>query len=295
MLKTNKEKVIIMGAQGTVASAKSRDRHHVDASGNPFLVPGVGGISYNVKVGHPAFGWAGDHFEPCVSTILDEAKRFDPPNAGYHFFSCVGNEARIISGDAKGDKGIVTGYHGGREHVMMDFSDETLEKLTFDDKILVRGYGQGLRLLDYPDIHLYNLDPKLLEQLGVVERKKHIEVPVAAVVPGELMGSGIGQVTMGQGDYDIMTTDKKLIKKLGLHKLRLGDFVCIQNHDNVYGSSYREGAVTIGIIVHGDANLAGHGPGVTTLITSAKPIIKPVMEKKANIADILKIGIKRGK
>ena len=35
---------------------------------------------------------------------------------------------------------------------------------------------------------------------------------------------------------------------------------------------------------------AGHGPGVTTLMTCAKPLIEPVIDAKANIADLLDRG-----
>jgi hypothetical protein len=92
-----------------------------------------------------------------------------------------------------------------------------------------------------------------------------------------------------------MTTDKRLIKKLGLDTLRFGDFVAIADHDNVYGRSYRDGAMTIGIVIHSDCLYAGHGPGVTTLIASSKSLIKPVIKKSANLADMLRIGTRRRK
>ena len=60
-----------------------------------------------------------------------------------------------------------------------------------------------------------------------------------------------------------------------------------------YGRAYRKGAVTIGIVVHSDCLLAGHGPGVTTLMTCAKPLIKPVIDANANIATLIGAG-KRG-
>jgi hypothetical protein len=43
-------------------------------------------------------------------------------------------------------------------------------------------------------------------------------------------------------------------------------------------------------VVHTDSVTAGHGPGITTLFTSAKGRIKPVMDKSANIAKYLNIG-----
>ncbi len=290
MLRTNKERLVMMSVQGKIVNPGGPRDHNIDADGRPFLLPGTGGIVYNVKVGDPAFGWEADHLEPGVSTILDEKNRFDRPNAGYVFYACVGNEAVIRSGDAKGARGIVTGHHGGAEHVMIDFPDNALEKLNLDDKILIKGYGQGLKLLDFPEVAVYNLDPNLLQKMGMEKKGKKLQVPVSAKIPAQLMGSGTGSTAMGAGDYDIMTTDKKFIKKYGIDKLKFGDFVAILDHDNLYGRSFRKGAITIGVVIHGDCRYAGHGPGVTTLLSSRRPIIEPVINADANIARILKIG-----
>ena len=295
-LRTNVDKVVKLSVQGKVSYPSGRRNHSVDAEGKPFLLPSIGGISYNVKVGDPAFGWAGDHIEPGVSCIADWEKRFDHPNTSFHFYSCVGNECRVVTGAAKGAKGVVTGHHGGAEHVLVDFADQVLDKLQMEDKFLVRGYGQGLKLLDYPDIQLANLDPGLLFKMSIREiGGGRLEVPVAAIVPGHLMGSGVGSLSMGTGDYDIMTTDRKEIKELGLDKLRFGDVVAITDHDNVYGRSWRKGAVTVGVVIHSDCLVAGHGPGVTTLIASSRPLIVPKLSKHANIAEILRIGRLRPK
>lgn len=290
MLRTNEKKLVMMSVQGKVANPGGRRMHSVDSAGKPFHLPGTGGIVYNVKVGDPAFGWAADHLEPCASTILDEKKRYEGPNAGYVFYACVGNEAIIKSGDAKGKKGIVTGHHGGAEHVMIDFPDATLGKMTLDNKILIKGFGQGLKLLDFPDIAIYNLDPKLLRKMGIKPKGRKIQVPVTAKIPAALMGSGTGSMMITGGDYDIMTTDKKFIKKYKIDKLRFGDFVALMDHDNLFGRSFRKGAVTIGIVIHGDCRYAGHGPGVSTLLSASIPIIEPVIRPNANIAKILRIG-----
>ncbi|MEO0161398.1 MAG: DUF4438 domain-containing protein [candidate division WOR-3 bacterium] len=290
MLKTNEDKLVMMSVQGKIANPGGPRAHSVDAEGKPFLLPGTGGIVYNVKVGDPAFGWEADHIEPGVSTILDEKDRYLGPNAGYNFYACIGNEAIVKTGDAKGKKGIVTGHHGGAEHVLIDFADEVLEKLSLDDRILIKGYGQGLKLLDYPDIFVYNLDPQLLHRLRIKPAGDKIRVPVTACIPAELMGSGTGSLMMGAGDYDIMTTDRAFIKKHGIDKIRLGDLVALLDHDNLYGRSFRKGAITIGVVIHGDCRYAGHGPGVSTILTSSRPLIEPVLDPNANIAKILKIG-----
>jgi hypothetical protein len=290
MLKTNEKNLVIMSVQGKVCHPGARRMPGVDADGKPFHLPGTGGIVYNIKVGDPAFGWASDHIEPCVSSMLDEKNRFEAPNSGYVFYACVGNEAIIKSGDAKGKKGVVTGHHGGAEHVMIDFADSVLEKLTHDDKIMIKGYGQGLKLSDLPDITIYNLDPRVLKKMNITVRNKKLRVPVATKIPAQLMGSGTGSLMMTGGDYDIMTTDRKFIAKHGIDKLRFGDFVALIDHDNLYGRSYRKGAITIGIVIHGDCQYAGHGPGVSTLMTAKKPIIEPVINKDANLGKIMGIG-----
>ncbi len=290
MLRTNVKNLVMMSVQGKVANPWAPRAHEVDSEGKPFLLPSVGGIVHNIKVGDPAFGWEADHIEPCVSAILDEKNRYDSPNRGFVFYACIGNEATIKAGDAKGKKGVVTGHHGGAEHVMIDFPDTALQKLALDDKIMIKGFGQGLKLLDYPDIAVYNLDPNLLKKMKIKRKGKKLQIPVTAKIPAELMGSGTGALQMGGGDYDIMTTDKKFIKKHNIDKLRFGDFVALMNHDNLYGRSYRQGAITIGIVIHGDCLLAGHGPGVSTLFSARKPVIEPIIDRNANIAKLMKIG-----
>ncbi len=292
MLRTNVDKLVKVGVQGKVANSTFRERAFgVDYKGRAFALPSVGGITYNVKVGDPALGWEADHVEPAVSSLLDESNRGSDANAGYHFLACVGNSAVLVSGDAKGYKGVVTGMHGGAEHVMIDFDDETLIDMTVEDKIMIHAYGQGLRLLDYPDIKVYNLAPKVLEKWGIIENDDGtLGVPVTMEIPGMLMGSGVGAVRVSTGDYDIMTQDEKQVRKYGLDKLRLGDFVAIRDHDNTYGRHYREGAITIGIVIHGDSFLSGHGPGVTTLLSCSTALIKPLIDPNANLGQILKIG-----
>jgi hypothetical protein len=296
MLKTNEKSLVKMAVQGTVATTLRYDDFEMDQHGQGHTVPSVGGITYNVKVGDPAFGWQGDHIEPAVSTILNADKRRDKPNRAYNFLACCGNEAIVISGDAKGHKGVVTGHHGGVEHVVIDFPDRTLNKLTMDDKFLIRTFGQGLALTDYPDVKVYNLDPMLLKMKQFISEKKgKLEVPVSAIVPAALMGSGLGAPDPASGDYDITTQDTGMLKKHKLDKIKLGDFVAIQDADNTFGRHYLTGAMTIGLVVHSDSILSGHGPGVVTLLSNRKSTIVPKISKTANIANLLKIGRKRGK
>jgi hypothetical protein len=290
MIRTNRDKLVIVSVQGVVAPHVRRQAFRIDADGVPFVLPGVGGITYNVRVGDSAFGWAGDHVEPGVSTAADYDKRGDQKNRAYNVLACIGNKARVISGDAKGAEGVVTGHHGGIEHVLIDFDDEATGKLAIDDKILIRACGQGLRLLDYPDVKMFNLDPDLLDLIRIEEAGTKLRVGVAAVIPAVFMGSGIGSSDVASGDYDITTTDKAEIERLGIDKLRFGDIVALEDCDNLFGRSYRQGAMSIGVVVHSDCLVAGHGPGVATIMTTAKPIIEPVIDDTANIGHYLGIG-----
>jgi hypothetical protein len=214
----------------------------------------------------------------------------DFPNNTLQLFSCVGNQAKIISGEAQGETGVVIGHHGGSEHVIVEFPRKIKEKMSYEDKILIRAKGQGLALTDYPEIKLFNLDPGLLEKMNIVETDAGIlQVPVTTIVPAPCMGSGVGRAHVGAGDYDIMTSDPETVKKYNLDKIRFGDFVALMDHDNAYGRAYVQGAVTIGIVVHSDCLLAGHGPGVSTLLTCSTPQIEPKIDPSANIADLLGI------
>jgi hypothetical protein len=283
MIKTNRDRVVMISVQGAIAPPVRRLDFRVSADGEPFVLPGTGGITYNVLTGDPCFGWAGDHVEPGVSTCADTEKRSEGKNAGYNTYACIGNKARIISGDAKGAEGYVVGHHGGIEHVMIDFAREDMEKMAIDDKILVKGYGQGLELTDHSSVKVMNMDPDLLDLMGIIEKGGMLEIPVVMEIPAKIMGSGLG-------DYDITTTDKKLISELGIDKLRFGDIVAITDADNRFGRSFLTGALSIGVIVHSDCLVAGHGPGVATLITDIEGRIRVVINKNANVGAYLKVG-----
>ncbi len=290
-LRTNQGALVMMSVMGMIAPPLRRGAYRIDREGVPFSLPGTGGITYNVKLGDSAFGWAGDHVEPCVSTAaVSDMNRSDTRNQGYNMLACIGNSCQVVSGDAKGAKGMVTGTHGGIEHVIMDFPDQDIEKMCIEDKIMIKAYGQGLKLLDYPGITVYNVDPRLLDVMGLKDKGGRLVIPVTHTVPGKLMGSGLGSPDTATGDYDITTSDQDEISRLGLAQLRFGDLVALEDSDNRFGRSYRSGAISIGVVVHSDCLLAGHGPGVTTLFTAIDGSIDIVKDPHANIGEILKIG-----
>ena len=296
MIKTNKNKLVAFLVECKPGHPYASTRLDVDHQGIPFQLPSIGGITLNIEVGDSAFGWAGDHIEPGVSCRWG-TKPDEKQNQSLQILSCAGNKATIISGKAKGAKGIVIGHHGGSEHIIIDFDLKTKQKLSYDDKIMVKAVGMGLKLTEFPTIRAVNLDPALLKKMKLKKNRStgSLQVPVTTFVPSECMGSGIGATQVSSGDYDIMTSDDKTIREHHLDKIRFGDFVALMDQDNRFGRTHRKGAMTIGIVIHSDCKFAGHGPGVTTLLTCGNGNIEPVLDATANIADLLHIGSKRRK
>jgi hypothetical protein len=291
MIRLNEDKLIAISVQGEVLSAMAgMPPYRATHDGQVRVLPSVGGITYNLKVGDLAAGWQADHVEPAVTAKNLSANT--GVNAAFNVLSCAGNEATVITGEAKRSKGVVTGKHGGAEHVLMDFEDRALEKMNIGDKIAVRAFGVGLELPDYPEIKAMNISPALCRKIRFKENRKSgvLGIPVTHRIPAAIMGSGLGTSDCHTGDYDIQLFDKEMVRKHGLGDLRLGDFVAIMDADHSYGRIYLGGAVSVGIVVHSDCVTSGHGPGVMTLFTSTKGRIRPILDPKANIGFYMKIG-----
>jgi len=286
MLRTNVDKLVKNSVVGEI-NHPAVSSYRLTPDGHSRMLPGTGGITYNIRVGDIAVGWEADHVEPAV-TIKNSDNN---ANSGLNTLSCVGNEAVVISGDnAKGEKGVVVGKHGGAEHVMIDVPIETMEKLLIGDKFMVKAFGIGLKLLDFPEVIVMNVAPNFLEALSLEgDESGNLVIPVTHEVPGAIMGSGLGGSNAYRGDYDIQMFDKEIVEKYGLEDLRFGDLVALMDTDNTFGPIYRTGAVTIGIIVHSDCVTAGHGPGVTRLFTSSSGKIVSKINPDANIAKILNL------
>lgn len=281
-MKTNKDRLVMQSVQGKIHHPLGGN-YRISHEGHPQILPATGGITYNVRVGDPAFGWAGDHVEPGVSIRNENTSE----NAALTTLACVGNQAKVVSGDAKGAVGYVIGVHGGIDHVMIAFEQDDLEMMAVDDKILIKAHGQGMKLEEHPEITVMSIDPTLFEKLSIKEENGQLIVDVVAEVPAYLMGSGIGSPSAYTGDYDIMTADEEAIKAFGLDKLRFGDLVLLRDCDNSYGRGYLKGAVSIGVIMHSDCIKMGHGPGVSTIMTTKKPLIKGRISPSANIGTYL--------
>lgn len=173
---------------------------------------------------------------------------------------------------------------------------DTLEKLQIGDKVGIKAYGVGLTLPDHPHVRVMNLDPRLLDRLPIWEEEGALVVGVAHEVPTAIMGSGLGADTCYHGDYDIQLFDPETVERYGLSDLRRGDLVAIRDTDHSFGRVYCPGALSIGIVVHSDCVVSGHGPGVTTLFTTRAPgALAFRIEPKANLADILGLSSSSGR
>ena len=277
-MRTNKDKLIHTLVSGVVRHPVWPSSWGVGNDGKVGMLTGCGGIVYNVRVGDSVYDWAADHLEPGASTHNPEEKE----RMVYYNLSCMGNKAEVIGGKVEGAIGYVVAKHAGAWHVVIDFCDEDLSKLRLKDPVQVYVYGNGYKLLDYPDINLTSIDPECFEAMDIQEKDGKLHVQVAGIVPAELMGSGFGG-SLPIGDVDFMTSDREYIKECGLDDIKLGDVVMVKDIDTRYGCSYKRGAVSLGIIVHGDSPGSGHGPGVTFFMASDKPLIVPVINKSANI------------
>lgn len=283
---TNRDRLVVQIVSGSVAPpVLASSLYDVGQDGVPRVLPGMGGIALNVRVGDGVFAHEADHAEPGVSARHPD----DKVNTGFNVFACVGNVATVTGGEAKGALGVVTGKHGGIEHVLIDFPTEVLERMQIGDGIAIRAVGVGLALEGRDDVRLFNCDPGLFEKLGASASGGKLRVPVAKTVPARVMGSGLGRPTVVRGDYDIQLFDEATVREFGLDGLRIGDVVAIVDADNTYGRVYRAGAVSVGVVSHGASYIAGHGPGVTTLMTSASGAIEPVIDARANLATILEL------
>ena len=242
----------------------------------------MNGIKYNIEVGSPCSGWAeGEHVEPGVSVYNPDESQ----NNALSLLSCIGNEATVKSGDAKGVKGIVTGKHGP---VHVHFKRRDKENLTIGDLVQIKTWGVGLKIKGYEGVNIHKCGPNLVEALGIDEKGGELIVPVVAEFPAELMGSGIG-MSPHSVDYDIQSTCPEVVDEYGINRLRIGDIVALRDQLNDYGRGYYKGAISIGVIIHGWSHHSGHGPGVTTIMSTKYRTLKTRLDQDSNIIKVLNI------
>ena len=290
----NRARLVHTVVAGQVANHVLRGHpYRIGRSGRVYILPGSGGISLNVRVGDRAVGLAGDHVEPGASLRNNDREVVggrDGANRAFMALSCVGNRATVLTGPAAGARGVVTGKHGGINHVLVDFPPEVLRTLRIGDRMGVEAVGQGMRLRDHPSVTCLNLSPRLLRRWGLRSHGRHLHVPVSHLVPASLLGSGLGRSDGVLGDCDVELTNPTLRDRHRLGSLRLGDLVAVWPATFAKGPSKQAAMVTIGVVVHSDSGVAGHGPGVTPLLMGPMEILRPMYSARANLA--LRLGLR---
>lgn len=283
-LASNAEQLVAMAVCGYVSQPSLRPGAYLQhPDGKSVLLPGMFGVTYNVRSGDRAFGWAGDHVEPGVSIAHPDEKN----DFALHYLTCIGNEATVTSGLAKGAKGIVTGEHA---RLLIDFPEEVNEKLNIGDQVQIEARGRGIALTEFPGIEFKKTSPNLLTALRIRRASDStVRVPVAMELPIEIMGSG-AEINSEYVDQDLMSGDRQLMADLGIDQMRLGDLIAIRHADHHFGRSYRKGAISIALCIHGDSVMTGHGPGILTLMTATDGSIDFEIDPAANIANYFGIG-----
>lgn len=281
-LRWNTSDLVEMAVAGQVSQPAIRQGAYLHwPDGRATTLPGMYGIVYNARVGDRAFGWAGDHVEPGVS-IAHADERAD---YALHYLTCIGNEAEVTSGLARGARGIVTGEHA---RLLVDFPPDVLESLTIGDTVQIRAAGRGLRLEGHPALEFKKTSPALADAFGLRVEDGRVICPVAMELPARIMGSG-AELNAEFVDQDLMSGDRALMAELGIDQMRLGDLIAIRDVDHRFGRSYRRGWVAICLCIHGDSVLTGHGPGILTLITGPDDALGFTIDPAANIATTLAI------
>lgn len=292
-LSTNHRDLVMVSVLGQIANpVAAANPYRIGHDGLARILPGTGGIVINQRIGDRCIGLMADHIEPGVALHNNQREVIGSrrgPNLAMLTYACVGNRARVISGPCTGQLGLVTGKHGGVDHVLVDFPGPVLLRLQIGDRIQIYSCGLGLRLLDYPDVSLSNCSPSLLRRLGILEQNGRLVIPVTHSIPAAAMGSGLGKNNPWRGDTDIQLSDPVLRRRHRLGSLRFGDIVAICDGDARFGPSRRSGRVSIGVIVHGDSTVSGHGPGVSMLFTGPARRLLPVRDPRANLAALYRV------
>lgn len=281
---TNEDTLVEMAVSGLVTTPAVRPGQYIPyPDGKGAVLPGMYGITYNVRCGDRAFGWAGDHVEPGVS--IDDDGHSGRHHA-LHYLNCIGNDALVTSGMAAGATGVVVGEHA---RILVQFDEETHALMAPGDRVQVMAKGQGLKLPDYPGVALKKMSPRLFHAMGITESDGRLHVNVAIELPIRIMGSG-AELNSEYVDQDLMSGDRALMAELGIDQMRLGDLIAIRHADHHWGRSFRDGAISICLCIHGDSIMTGHGPGILTLMTARGGEIGFTIDPTANIAHLLQLG-----
>ena len=288
-LTTNAADLVAVSVMGQVAnpslSGLPAEPYRLDAQGRAVPVADLWRHRLQCHRGRQRLRLVGRLRAPSVSIAHPDANK----NRGLNVFACVGNEALIASGAAKGARGVVTGKSGRfSDQVIVHFDMETRRSIAVDDCILVKSEGVGLSLPECPDVAFKSLSPALFDKLPKRMEDGVLKIGVVATVPPHMVGAGAGLTSEG-GSLHMQSTDRAELSAHGLDQLRLGDVVAIADTDSRYNHGYLRGAMSIGIVGQTDGPRAGYGPGMTVVMTAPAGQLGAFHAPGTNIADLLEL------
>jgi hypothetical protein len=245
-------------------------------------LPGPGGIVLTQRVGDLCTGLAADRLEPGVWVQGLQRGPWgatDGPNRALVAYACMGNPALVLTGPAKGQRGVVTGKGGGCDHLCIDFPLKVLRRLRIGDRLQVYAFGLGLRLLDHPRLKLRHCSPRLLRGWGLASAPPRLLVPVTHRLPGLPM---LPRSPVSPPGAYVLPAPQRT-PRLDLAGLRFGDLVAIEHP----GPAPQDGVTAIGVVVAGGG--PGHGPEVLGLISGEGRHLGTVLDRRANLAAVLSL------
>ena len=281
---TNKDKVLTIAVQGQVAPAQPARAYAVTWDGKPKMMIGTGGINYNLKIGDKLFGWAAA--DRATVGVATEGVGEDRFKEAWLTYTSIGNEVKVLGGDARGEKGIIVGKFGA--YVLVHFEDTVLARLAIGDALQVKASGVGLEIDGFSDVFVHGVAPQLLEKLGLRTVSGRLEVPVVKEIPAEIVGQGAGGSSLS-GNWHIQTTFPPDIKEHRLDDLRFGDLVLLRDIETDYGKGYYKGGATIGVVCSGPSDISGLGIGVTPILSTRFGKLVGRIDPTANIGKYLGI------
>ncbi len=281
-IETNRDKLIMIALQGKVAPATPPSSYLTTWDGKAKMAVGMGGINYNLRLGDPVFGWAGG--ERATMGLSAVGTGTDGQQTAWLQFASIGNEARVLDGAAKGEKGRVIGKSGGT--LLLHFPAAVLDKLAVDDGLQVKAVGAGLTVKGFEDVFIHGLAPDVLEKMVAGVDGGKIQVRVVKAIPAEIVGQGAGGSSLS-GVWNIQTCYAPDIKAHHLDELRFGDIVFLQDIQTDYGKGYYRGGGTVGIVCTGPSDQSGMGIGVTPVLSSRAGKIAPRLDADANLGVLL--------
>ncbi len=290
MVKTNRDSLLEIAVIGEITHPAIDSKYVNNFDGTPSVGLGQGGIVYNIKPGASCFGWAwGEKVEPGVSC---EGIGNDRAKGSFRNFTCVGNTAKVVKGEAKGKEGVVVGKVGGlpdgNHHVVIYFEEDVLDELTIGDKVQVRSAGVGLAFDDHPEVRSVGVSPQLLDNMGLIDKNGKLGVPVTTVIPADYVGQGSGGSPVEASCWNVMTQSPDTLEHL--KDVKIGDIVALKDILSTWGRGYHENAYTIGVVSTGASVKLGQGIGVTTIMSCKEGEVEPIVTPDANIGKYFKLG-----